>query len=361
MRILQVAPSYYPELGGVEHHVQAISEALAEQDHNVTVATTVMEKGFPDVERMGKVVVKRFRAIGTSAYRIPFGLFRYLKEEGPSFDVIHAHNYGAIPLLLAVWTNEERTVITPHYHRRGRSIFAELLHKVYDPFAVPILCRTGKVVCVSAGEAEEVVRGLRITGERVVVIPNAMRLQQPDRVSFRERRKESFVLCVGRLDSYKRVDKAIKALPHLAKEFTLIVIGEGPEKEKLERLAASYGVQGRVQFMGSVGDDELHQWYIRSKVAITLSEGEAFGRVVIEALASGCGVVCSDNAAFRDFSRKFPSNVTLVSKDAKDDAVAKAIESIAKKPLPPVNLHEYTADRVVNRLLKIYQKVVAEN
>lgn len=360
MRILQVAPGYYPDLGGVEHHVQLISETLADKGHEVAVATMLRKKGLPKVERVGKIVVRRFQAIGPVAYRIPLGMYQYLRRDGPNFDVIHAHNYGAIPLLLAVLVGGRRTVITPHYHGRGRSRLADLMHKIYDPIAVPILTRAGGFVSVSAGEADDVVRRLGIARDHIVVIPNAIKLSKQDYDQPAGNRKENLILSVGRLEAYKRVDRVIATIPHLSKEFTLVVIGLGPERVPLEHFANTLGVGERIRFVDYVSDGELLKWYARSKVVVSLSEGEAFGRIVVEALASGCNVICSDIPAFRDFSAKFPGDVSLISSMASEKEIAEAIHSAAAKPSPSVDLECYAETEIVRHLLKVYYAVASK-
>ena len=362
MRILQVTPGYYPDLGGVESHVQAISEALVDSGHEVSVVTMSHRKGLPNVEKVGKVVVRRFPAVGPRAYRIPIGLFRYLCKEAPGFDVIHAHNYGALPFLLAVLAGSHRTVITPHYHGHGRSRVADVMHQVYDPIAIPVLQRAGGVICVSTGEAELVAQRLGIAKDNIVVIPNAIPFHGMD-VGNRSsvENKDNLILSVGRLDAYKRVDRVVKSLPYLPKEFTLIVIGTGSEKDALVRLASSLSVEDRVRFLGYVSDEELCTWYTRSKVVVSLSEGEAFGRVVVEALASGCKVVCNDIPAFRDFSVKFPKEVSLVASTANQQGVAEAIRSAASKPFRSVDLQDYTGAKIAEMLLKTYCTVTNNN
>ena len=122
----------------------------------------------------------------------------------------------------------------------------------------------------------------------------------------------SYLLSVGRLEAYKRVDRIIAALPHFPKDYTLALIGLGPQCVRLERLAECLNVRDRVQFLGRICDEELRDWYLRARIVVSLSEGESFGLVVRESLASGCQVVCNNIPAFRDFSVEFPHAVSPV-------------------------------------------------
>jgi glycosyltransferase involved in cell wall biosynthesis len=64
VRILQATPGYYPVIGGVERHVQALAERLAARGHEVTVATIKPRERMPTREMHGGVLIRRFDAVG---------------------------------------------------------------------------------------------------------------------------------------------------------------------------------------------------------------------------------------------------------------------------------------------------------
>lgn len=357
MRILQVTPGYYPDVGGVERHVQALSESLMRLGHDVAVVTMAHKKGLPNIERVEGVEVRRLPALGPQAYRVPIGLFHHLRQHALSFDVIHAHNYNALPLLLAVVACRQRTIITPNSHSQGHSLIGGALHVAYDPIAVPMLQWAGCTVCLSSGEAEVVAQRLRIPRQRITIIPSGITVPteygKPN-----GRRQGCLLLSVGRLEAYKRVDRLITALQYLPQEFALVVIGAGSERGRLEQIAAQLGVQRRVRFLGRVSDEELRQWYLRARVVVSFSEAESFGITLLEGLAAGCEVVCNDIPAFRDFAVEYPQRVSLVSSAMPGEEVAKLLGMVTTKPAScPVNLHRYLWPEVTSQLLKVYGAV----
>jgi glycosyltransferase involved in cell wall biosynthesis len=363
MRILRVTPYYYPSLGGIERHVQALSEGLRANGHVVVVATMAHEKGLPREEVIGGVTVHRFRAFGPRQYRIPLGLIRYLRRQAPRFDVVHAHNIHDSPLLIALATCQRPIVVSTHYHGRGRahSRPANVAHRVYDPIVSRLLARAGSVICQSHGEADLLRQSFGLPQERLVVVPSgAPSLGQPGEPVAGE--TSHLLLSVGRLEPHKRVDRLIAAIPFLPEEVSLAIVGSGPEKERLEAMAAALDLGRRVAFLGQVDDDELKVLYRTARVVISLSEAESFGMTVLEGLAAGCRVVCSDIPAFRDFAVEFPSAVSLVpsSADARQEAeVLHAAVCAAGRV--EVDLQQYSWPEILRRTTNIYQSVSTAN
>lgn len=359
MRILQVTPGYAPQLGGVERHVQDVSEALARLGHDVTVATTTPDARLAREERVGGVAIRRFAAVGPESYRLPLGLARYLRAQ--RFDVVHAHNYHALPMLLAAAACGARCVVSPYYHGRGHSRTADLLHRAYRGIGRAALRRAGAIVCLSDGEAGLVARKLGVDRALIQVVPSILALPAACPVrSAEEAGAERIVLAVGRLEAYKRVDRGIAALRCLPERYRLVVVGDGAERARLEQLARSLGLGERVALLGRVGDGELAGWYARARVAIAFSEAESFGRTVIEALAYGCSVVCGDIPAFHDFAGDFPGAVRIAADDADNRAVAALIERAAADAPPQVDLRRYSWQSVAGELMQTYARVADE-
>jgi glycosyltransferase involved in cell wall biosynthesis len=95
--------------------------------------------------------------------------------------------------------------------------------------------------------------------------------------------REPFLLTVGRLVPYKRVDLAVAAAERLG--VRLVVVGDGPERSRLQRLAGA-----RVEFRGRVSDDEAAR-LLASCAAFVFCAEEDFGIAPVEANAHGAPVV----------------------------------------------------------------------
>lgn len=354
MRILQVTPHYFPQRGGVERHVQAISEGLAARGHTVAVITMAAPGHPAAVELVNGVPVHRLPALGPApAYRVPMALLSCLAG-GEQFDIVHAHNYHAPMLPLAAAAAAGRLVVTPHLNDRPHSRAAGLLHRPYSLVGRWALRRARAVVCVSPAEQARLTARFGLPAAATTVIPNGVDLG----AVARERpapRDPRLLLAVGRLESYKRADRAIAALAALPSDYRLVIVGEGPRRAALLAQAHSLGVAERVHLAGAVDDATLADWYRRAAVALNMSEAEAFGITVLEALARGCRVVSSAIPAFCDLARSFPAQITPVPADS-PAAVAAAVLAAAQSPAPAAaDLSAFSWDSVVERLLALYE------
>jgi phosphatidylinositol alpha-1,6-mannosyltransferase len=111
------------------------------------------------------------------------------------------------------------------------------------------------------------------------------------------------ILTVARLaasERYKGIDDVIRALPSMAREFPdlhYLVVGEGDDRPRLERLATELAVSDRALFLGACSDAEVAFCYQACDVYVMPSRGEGFGLVYLEAMACGKPVIAARAAA----------------------------------------------------------------
>ena len=107
------------------------------------------------------------------------------------------------------------------------------------------------------------------------------------------------LLFVGNLWQHKRVALVIQALARLPNG-SLRIVGEGPEKQNLSRLARGLGLNGRVMFRGRVDQDALSGIYARSSVCVYTPEREPFGMVPLEAAAAARPVIATAGGGYSE-------------------------------------------------------------
>ncbi|MEX0616497.1 MAG: glycosyltransferase family 4 protein [Candidatus Woykebacteria bacterium] len=105
------------------------------------------------------------------------------------------------------------------------------------------------------------------------------------------------LLTLSRLVHWKRVDRAIKALKYISKEAkaVLFIIGDGPEKEALELLVKSEGVDDRAIFVGSVEHKEVYKFLNSCDLFLSLYDLSNLGNPVMEAMSCGKCVLAIDH------------------------------------------------------------------
>jgi glycosyltransferase involved in cell wall biosynthesis len=221
-------------------------------------------------------------------------------------DIYHAHSYGYPHTHMAARAarrNGKPFVYTPHFHppysttggwarRRLRSFYDAALGR--RPFKAADL-----VIAVSSAELQWM-RPLIPLTTKTVVIPNGIDLDdfqgEGDGRAFRDRHAVHgpLLLYTGRLAANKRLDTVISLLPDLLKEFpdlTFVVVGEDHGMASSWRqLAERLEVEGHVKFLGHVSRAELVEAYRACDAFVLPSDYEAFGIVLLEAMA--CGKPC---------------------------------------------------------------------
>jgi hypothetical protein len=161
-------------------------------------------------------------------------------------------------------------------------------------------------------------------------------------------------LSAGRMESYKQVEATIRAVASLDEQYVLRIAGDGPERQRLARIASDLGVCDRVEFMGRVDTATLYRWFRTAHVYVTMSTLESLGIAALEALASGARVVASDIPAHRYVAEASGGAMHVVPRDAPPDVLAGAIVDAANRP--PVSKPQVMSwDVVVKKTLGVYR------
>jgi glycosyltransferase involved in cell wall biosynthesis len=117
----------------------------------------------------------------------------------------------------------------------------------------------------------------------------------PQRLAYRCEEYGDFVLSVGRVDRAKRVDLLLEAAAADG-ELRVVIAGEGPDRERLEELAAKHRLDGRVTFTGRLDDDALADQYARCLAVFYAPVDEDLGFVPYEAFLAEKPVVTTRDA-----------------------------------------------------------------
>jgi glycosyltransferase involved in cell wall biosynthesis len=345
MKIAEVCPRYRPYIGGVETHVEELSRRLIRKGHEVTVLSTDPSGRLPRGETIEGVAVKRFSAFAPGdSYYFSSSLRSFLKKAG-DFDVVHAHGYHAFPAYYAASAKARKFIFTPHYHGHGHTLFRDLLLKPYALLGRRIFDRADRVICVSEFEKSLVCRDFKCD-DRVEVVPNGVNKAEFEGVEPYPKGLK-VILYVGRLEEYKGVQYAIRALPFLPWH-RLHIIGKGPYKDTLAREAVAAGVIDRVAFMVEQTREELLRWYATADVFIMLSKFEAYGITVAEALTAGVPCVVANGSALSEFVGDSCNGIDLPISGEK---LAEYITAARFNGMPR-NVLDW--DEVVGRVLKVY-------
>jgi glycosyltransferase involved in cell wall biosynthesis len=303
VRIAQIVSFYAPRIGGVETHVGHLAARLVDEGDQVTVLT-YQPGGCLAEEWVGGVRVLRFPlGVNAGIYTVSPALSRYLRSYEADFDLIHAHSYhtlvghAAVPVRLPF-------VFTPHYHGTGHTRLRALLHHLYRPVGARLLRAADAVICVSDAERSLLVRDFPAAAGKTVTIPNGTERKPVPLGAGQWTTGEPVVLSVGRLERYKNLDLVIAAVAALPLAAVLVVVGDGPDRARLERYARAAKPPRPVLFTGWIPEPALGQWLVRAGVVVSASDHEAFGMTLADGLAAGARVVASALPAHAELARR---------------------------------------------------------
>jgi sugar transferase (PEP-CTERM/EpsH1 system associated) len=175
------------------------------------------------------------------------------------------------------------------------------LYNQLDRWSLP---HASRIVTVCEAFARELADSRSVSSEKIIVQHNSIRhepLPVAEEVQALKRElgindNERMLLSVGRLSQEKaHIDllRAFKILRELHSEIEvrLVIVGDGPERAKLEAVAASLGVNAQLKFAGQVRD--VRPYYAAADVLANSSESEGSPYVLLEAMAAGLPIVAT--------------------------------------------------------------------
>lgn len=330
MRIAQLVSSYHPLIGGVETHVRHLAQGCAEAGDQVTIITHQLTDGAAADEWIDAVHVRRFAlTAGSRSYPFSLSLFQYLSSHATDFDLIHVHSYHTI-VGHAARGSRLPVVFTPHYHGTGHTPVRAVLHRVYRPVGARQFRAADAIICVSEAERGLVINDFPGVAGKTVTIPNGTDPKLPPPGRRRLTLSEPVILTVGRLERYKNVDLIIDAFRALPSATVLVIVGDGPDRARLQRHAESGQLRWPVLFTGRIPDPMLDQLFAQASVVVSASDHEAFGLTLADGLVSGARVVASEIPAHAALARLAGADAPVALVDPRDtkrftDSLASAL------------------------------------
>ena len=328
--VVQVAPYYPPHLGGAEDVALAIAKGLAERGAVEVLTSTSGASRVPSTEREANLVVRRLFTFEFA--HIPFMptlLPRLLRV--PRAAAVHVHVTQAYVAEM-VWLASilRRRPFVAHFHgdvpRSGR---LGALFTVYKRWIFGRTLRAAeRVIVLSAGQVEFLEERYGVMRERLVVLPNAIGPEFFREPSQRPSHDGPFrLLFVGRLSPQKNVPRLLRAVAAVSLPVELVIVGDGEQRAMLQDLIRELGL-GSARMVGAVHGEELVGWYRWADAFVLSSNTEGMGLVLVEAMASGVPVVCTDVPWTAD---TVGSDALLASPDP--TALARGIERLILDPI----------------------------
>ncbi len=303
-----VIQSFRPVLGGAQLQLERLLPHLAARG----VQVTVLARGAPNAphqEALAGGRLRRSRLGGTT----PAASLDYVATSAAHlvahrrrYDLVHAH--GALSEgTIASWGMTLGLPGLVKVLRAGpEGDLQTLARRPAGAVRLRHLVRRASFVAISA-EIRAELEELGVPPERILGIPNGVDVSTYRPASPEERRRlrerlglpaaPGLLVYTGRLDAVKRVDVLVRALAGVPGA-VLVLVGEGPDRARLERVARDAGVHDRVRFAGLVEDVSEH---LRAADAfVTPSVAEGLSNALLEALACGLPALAAPASGVRE-------------------------------------------------------------
>lgn len=266
----------------------------------------------------GKVTLARLMAAGTRASR---HLARSLQV-----DVLHAHWWFPNGVIAAATSRLTSLPLVTTLH--GSDVrLARGVAPMRAAFRA-VARRSAAVTAVShflARSAKEMA-----TDASVSVLPMPVDVERFRLTTDGAPRSRDSLLFVGRLSRQKGTALALQALAQLPPHVLLDVVGDGPERDSLQRQAASLGIASRVRWHGALPASELPERYREAAAVVIPSHEEGLGLVAVEAVLCGAPVVAFASGGLVDALDDGRSGTLVPPGDV--PALAAALASILESP-----------------------------
>ena len=220
-----------------------------------------------------------------------FTITAYAKNR--NYDVVDVTDPTPFPL----WRSKKSPVIVRtinelygarHYFEESRLFFPLALLSSRMSLYLPY----DAILTVSEFSKSQLIRNY-VNPDKIFVIPNGIDFNFYESGKY-EKYDRPTIVCVSRLSKKKRLHILLEIVEYLKEDIPnlqLVLVGEGSDRVRLEKLISIYGIDGFVKFKGYVSEEEKREILHRSHIFCFPSEQEGFGLVPLEAMASGLPVI----------------------------------------------------------------------
>ena len=389
MRIGIFTETYTPYISGLVTSEVMLKNALEKQGHEVYVVTANLESFKYEYDEENRVL--KIPGVPTGIYdsRLTsiYPVKAVNKIKSWNLDVIHSQTEFAIgtfarlfakqyniPLVHTYHTLYEDYVhyITKGYFNRSSKKIVEYLTKFYcETTATELIVPTNKIYKLFI-EKYKFEKNIHIIPTGIEVERFYAENQKQEDIeelkkSLKLTKKDFVLLFVGRLAEEKNIEFLIHSHSKLIKKhdnIKLIIVGDGPDKEKYEKYAKDLGLENNVIFTGKVSWEDMPIYYHVSDIFVTASKTETQGLTIIEAMAANTIPVCMRDEAFQSMVTENLNGLFFETEEEYQKAILdlyedeKKLERFDKQAR--IQAEHYSSKNYADRVLEVYDRAIKE-
>lgn len=377
MRVVMLSNSFPPAVGGIQEHVSNLAQTMTKQGHQLKVVTVRRNKSERVRDTFAGLDVIRVPQLNlpktlTAQYLAITTALLIAKRLRGQADVVHYHTFWPDAFTAFIVNKFVPTVYTAHESR-----FLLMAEQPKTQRWLKLALRPFQGILAPSTELLEVTRQLGVTIEKSVFISNAVDANKfrPDitrgivRARYGIPADHCLILCPRRLVPKNGLEFLIESLPIIHQRFSnfsVLIAGDGPEKEKLHRRACELGFQHSVIFAGNQNNDQLPEFYADANIVAIPSLKEATSIAGLEAMASARAVVASNVGGLPEIIDDGVNGLLVPPRDP--EALARALMRLIETPELRNQLgdaartrveRKFTWEHVANETTKAYERAIA--
>jgi len=338
VRILIISPTQLG-IGGIAQHVQGLTKFLEKNSHQVEIISSENTFTIP------------IKGLKNPSFMISSFLKTKFKKHS---DIVHAHN---IPAALAMKNTSGKKILSLHgiFSQQIDQLHGKITGNISKKYEQDALAWADAITVISK-EAFDYYTSL---GYKVFQVPNALDITSLSQN--KDRRYSKQIIFAGRLSTEKGINILIEIGKKLSSDIQLIILGTGPEEQKIKNLAKNQknihylGYQNKENTISLIrGSDILIQPSLKEGISSTILESMACGTVVIASNVGGNTELIENgiNGIIKDPNDSNPFVEQIISL-LKNEELRKSLENHAQK-----TVKKYDWNNVGNLYLNIYKRLI---
>lgn len=324
MRIGLFTDSYPPYINGVSTSVEMLKKALEKKGHTVYVVTVSHNALKYEIDEKNHIIKIPGTPIGIYDYRLSriYPISMINKMKGWKLDVIHSHTELGIGIFARLFAKQFNIPLVHTYHTLYEDYTHYVTHGYFEKTSKKIVEYLTKFYCdktaseliVPTNKIFKLFKEKYNFEKNIHIIPTGIEVERffAENVDKKEvillkrklniTKKDFVILFVGRLAEEKNVEFLLRCQQTLQKKYQnikLLIVGDGPDKEKYEKTAKELGIANSTIFNGKASWEEIPIYYHSVNLFATASTTETQGLTVIEAMAAGIPPLCINDESFQ--------------------------------------------------------------
>lgn len=337
MKILIISPTQ-SGIGGIAQHVQGLTKFLEKHNHEVEIISSENTFTIP------------IKGLKNPSFMISSFLKTKFKKDQ---DIVHAHN---IPSALAMKNTTGKKILSLHgiFSQQIDQLHGKTTGNISEKYEKDAL-QWADAITVISKEAFDYYAHL---GFNVFQVPNAIDISSLE-INV-DKRFSKQIIFAGRLSREKGIDSLISIAQKISDEIHLIILGAGPEEQKIKDLVKKYK---NIHFLGYKNKKETISLIRGSDVLIQPSLQEGISSTLLEAMACNTAIIASDIGGNNELIETGINGILVETHDI-DSFVQQITNLINNKQLRQLlvknafkTVEKYDWEQIGNLYLKIYKSI----